>query len=543
MTVSALKFESAALRHQWINYVNEYPALPPILSTESASAQVLNTVTARFLRKGSTPNKNVAKFAPAQYRIARFDGKVRFMELPHPVPYFFLVQTLKKHWSKVSSLVSSQSSRIRPKDYPRDVRIVVFGDSYDTNGELSPFSLNNGLPLLDYSLARGTVVQLDISNFFPSVYTHAIDWAFSGSRSAVQGAGSEIDKAFQRVRTNRTDGLSIGPVTSNIAAEIMLNSLDHQLTNLSYPYLYSRAIDDLTILIPSSEDPDELSNLISKELSRFGLALNHAKTKISPLKTFHSQHISKSLVQVTDLIADFPSKRRLRQAFSSLYALADKKPTTSLVKYGWKQIRSTVDSSDKKVSRERLSYFIVLSWEMAAHYPHMVPSVVAESIFHGPNLVGKVPARFVIDFLKQQLPKGLTDITTWLLFYCHHRNIDPTPALKSIGFFEPDKASELRSTSIDAFVGCLLMTFQDEAINQQLVSIFNDPDYFCDSRTLDWSDFWPIRFSLFESGLLKNRDLGSEEQNVFGALKDEGFSLLRNPDTDFAALISQFRSL
>ena len=87
------------------------------------------------------------------------------------------------------------------------------------------------------------------------------------------------------------------------------------------------------------------------------------------------------------------------------------------------------------------------------------------------------------------------------------------------------------------------MTFQDEAINQQLVSIFNDPDYFCDSRTLDWSDFWPIRFSLFESGLLKNRDLGSEEQNVFGALKDEGFSLLRNPDTDFAALISQFRSL
>ena len=541
--VSAAKFESAALRYQWINYVNEYPALPPILSTETASDEVFKTVTARFSGANSAPNKSVVKFAPAQYRIARFDGKVRFMELPHPVPYFFLVQSLVKHWDKVGRLISSPNSRIRPKSYPRDNRIVVFGDSYNNNEELPSFSLNNGSPILEHSLVRGTVVQLDISNFFPSVYTHAIDWAVSGQRSTAHGAGSEIDKAFQGVRTKRTDGLSIGPVTSNIAAEMMLHKLDNRLADLTYPALYSRAIDDLTILIPSSEDPDALSNLVSKELSRVGLALNHAKTKIAPLKTWHSQHIAKNLVQVTDLIADYPSKKRLRQAFSSLYALADEQPSTSLVKYGWKQIRSIVNSNAKNNRRESLSYFLVLSWEMAAHYPHMVPSVVAESIFHEQNLDGRIPRQFVIDFLKQQLPKGLTDITTWLLFYCCHQKIDPAPALESIGFFEPNNASELRSTSIDAFVGSLLLTFQDERINQQLVRIFNDPNYFSDNRTLDWSDFWPIRYSLFETGDLPSKELENEERRAFTALKNDGFSLLRNPSTDFRALISQFRTL
>lgn len=538
--LSAWKFESAALRHQWLNFVNEYPALPPILSTESASTNVFKKTIASFTDKKGLPDKRVAKFAPSPYRISRFDGKVRFLELPHPVPYFFLVQSLSKNWDAVNPLINSESSRIRPQHFPRTERIVIFGHSYE-NEELPVFSLSNGSPELEFSLSRGTVVQLDISNFFPSVYTHALDWAVSGKRTTSSGPGSEIDKAFQCVRTRRTDGISIGPVTSHIAAEIMLYGLDKRIAGLGFPTFYTRAIDDLTILIPPNQDPDELSNLVSNELSRVGLALNHAKTKVTPLKSFHSQHISKSLSQITDLISQYPSKKKLRQAFSSLYVLADKNPGSSLVKYGWKQIRSIIDSEIKRNSRYNPSYFVTLSWEMAAHYPHMIPSVVAESLFHEQKLDGRVPEQFICDLLSQHLQRGVTDTITWLLFYCQQQSIDPTVALKSIDFFNLNKLSELRSTSIDAFVGCTLLSFDDPSINQQLVQIFSDPGYFTDNRTLKWSDQWPIRYSLYLRGLLTSADLKPQESQAFSVLKSEGFSILRDSSIDYRSLISDFR--
>lgn len=538
--LSAWKFESAALRHQWLNFVNEYPALPPILSTETASTDVFRKVIKNFSKTNGLPISSVAKFAPSPYRISRFDGKVRFLELPHPVPYFFLVQSLAKNWKSVEPLIGSESSRIRPQHFPQNKRIVVFGHSYE-NEELPVFSLSNSSPELEFSLSRGTVVQLDISNFFPSVYTHALDWAVSGKRATSKGPGSEIDQAFQSVRTKRTDGISIGPVTSNIAAEIMLYALDKKISGLDFPIIYTRAIDDLTILIPSNQDPDELSNLVSKELSRVGLALNHAKTKVTPLKYFHSQHISKSLSQIPELISQYPSRKKLRQAFSSLYVLADKNPGSSLVKYGWKQIRSVIDSEIKRNSRYNPSYFVTLSWEMAAHYPHMIPSVVAESLFYEFKLDGNIPRQFLFDLLSQNLQRGVTDTTTWLLFYCQQQSIDPTIALKSVDFFNSDKLSELRSTSIDAFVGCILLSFNDPNINQQLVQIFNDPDYFTDTRTTEWSDQWPIRYSLYLTGLLTNHDLNSEEKRAFAALKNGGFSILRNGSADYRSLISCFR--
>ena len=539
-SLSSSKFITAALRYQWLNHVNEYPALPPILNTETTSTSVLNAVVSRICKADSFPKKTVGRLAPAQYRVSRFDGKIRFMEMPHPVPYFFLIHNLDKHWRELLPLISSESSRIRPKNYPRDQRIVLFGHDYGSE-ELLPFTLDNNFPELEYSLSRGIVVQLDISNFFPSIYTHAIDWAVSGGRSHNRGPGSEIDKSFQRVRTNRTDGISIGPVTSNVAAEVILSDLDKELSKLEYPVLYSRAIDDLTILIPSNEDPDELSNLVSKELSKVGLALNHAKTKITPLKSFYSQHISKSLTQVTDLISGYPSKKKLRQAFSSLYVLADEKPANSLVKYGWKLIRSIVDSQVQEGEIYILRYFIILSWEMATHYPHMVPSVVAETIFRQPMLNGDVPEQFLLDFLMQELPKGITDISAWLLFYCYDRGIDPTPALVSIDFFNSSNLADLRSTSIDAFIGCVLLAFQDCEINERLVEIFTDPDYFSDDRTEKWSDYWPVRYMLYKHKAISEKQLNDTECKAFDFLNAEGFSLIRESNTDYKLLLDKFR--
>lgn len=108
-SLSAWKFENAALRHQWLNFVNEYPALPPLLSTETASTAAFSKVIDGFSKADGSPIPKVAKFAPSRYRISRFDGKVRFLELPHPVPYFFLVQSLSKNWDAVSPLLNSEA--------------------------------------------------------------------------------------------------------------------------------------------------------------------------------------------------------------------------------------------------------------------------------------------------------------------------------------------------------------------------------------------------------------------------------------------------
>ncbi len=136
---------------------------------------------------------------------------------------------------------------------------------------------------------RGATCTLvtDVSNFYPSIYTHAVDWAIRGKAAAkadrsARTLGGKIDGALRRSRDGQTIGISIGPDTSWLIAELVLSRVDEALLK-RFPHLIDRGfrwVDDVTLYTQSGSEAEQVLGSYQEELARFELSLNPSKTRI-----------------------------------------------------------------------------------------------------------------------------------------------------------------------------------------------------------------------------------------------------------------------
>jgi Leucine-rich repeat (LRR) protein len=137
---------------------------------------------------------------------------------------------------------------------------------------------------LDKQFGKKYQVHADISNFYPSIYTHAIAWAAGGKDTAKTNKKNdkwfnELDEATRRTQRNETMGIPIGPDSSALLAELVLSQVDAALKN----YDYVRSIDDYVCYCASSEVADAFLRDLSQALEVYRLKLNPNKTKIISL--------------------------------------------------------------------------------------------------------------------------------------------------------------------------------------------------------------------------------------------------------------------
>lgn len=131
------------------------------------------------------------------------------------------------------------------------------------------------------------VVKADISTCFPSIYTHALPWAFVGKDVAKKTCKDDtlwynkIDVACSSMKNGETHGLLIGPHASNLLSEIILTCVDKKLYNAGYRY--TRNIDDYECYVDSYEKAQTFLRDLEEALRGFDLPLNHKKTKIKQL--------------------------------------------------------------------------------------------------------------------------------------------------------------------------------------------------------------------------------------------------------------------
>ncbi len=107
------------------------------------------------------------------------------------------------------------------------------------------------------------LIKADIKNFYPSIYTHSLAWALHGKKFVRRPksihnfalVGDRLDKLFQNANDGCTNGLPIGPVVSDIAAEIIAASVDRELSRhlraLGIDCAAVRFKDDYRILVES----------------------------------------------------------------------------------------------------------------------------------------------------------------------------------------------------------------------------------------------------------------------------------------------------
>lgn len=236
---------------------------------------------------------------PGNYRnvnrkiIMNKDGKYawRQLQIIHPFIYVDLVNliTEEKNWNLVRKRFSefdntSNDSKIRCISIPKQSKSKLS----DIGNTILGWWKNSEQALIKYSLDFDYCLQTDVTDCYPSIYTHSISWALHGinvakSNRSLNLLGNKIDKSIQSMQNMQTNGIPQGSVLMDFIAEMILGYSDKLLSEeLSKEginnYQIVRYRDDYKIFSDSKEDVEKILKTLSIILYDLNLKLNSAKT-------------------------------------------------------------------------------------------------------------------------------------------------------------------------------------------------------------------------------------------------------------------------
>lgn len=212
--------------------------IPPCFSSKGITQIVLETM-GKILDESdeSKLKKAIGKCAHdyVRYEALRDSNIPRHLGIPHPQAYAAQALAIFKHWQTIAvhcNVPDPAFSRIY-------VRHIGGGKIFEMNykgDERFQFEEDE----LGWMSGAQFVVAADIATCFPSIYTHSIPWALHGKEAAKESdslidlAGNLLDRCTQATRDRQTNGLLIGPHTSNIISEIILTQIDADLQKKGY---------------------------------------------------------------------------------------------------------------------------------------------------------------------------------------------------------------------------------------------------------------------------------------------------------------------
>lgn len=221
-----------------------------------------------------------------EYRYLRNINQFRDYGIPNPFAYLALVKHICDHWEEIVALLKENTA-----GQPYRVSRIHIRKTRDSNALFSMSYSNwrvdcNPLPAL--LVGRRYLVHCDISKCFPSVYTHALDWAVVGREQAKSNhAGNiatwsnELDHLASCCTNGETHGLLIGPHASNLLVELILTDVDSELISRGYRFI--RNIDDYECYVDSIEEAEHFVVELESCLAKYHLTLNQKKTEIREL--------------------------------------------------------------------------------------------------------------------------------------------------------------------------------------------------------------------------------------------------------------------
>lgn len=242
--------------------------VPPSFSTEEF-AQKIGSI--------GLPSSVVQETYPTRFSIARVGGVRRMTEIPNPFSQEAITRLCSSNWRTLQRITAlSPISLSRPVRRSKYRWLSPVGDR-----AARPHDIVHRMP--------GGVVTLktDVSQFYSSIYTHAVDWAVRGKAIAKKrrsdgSLGAKLDKALRFSRGGQTVGLSIGPDTSWLIAEILMGRVDRKFCT-DDDWIEDHAFrfgDDLTLFARSRAHAETALANYADCLADFELSLNPSKVQV-----------------------------------------------------------------------------------------------------------------------------------------------------------------------------------------------------------------------------------------------------------------------
>lgn len=306
--------------------------LPPVFSTSQF---------ADFAR--SWVPTGVTKWTEATtYNLVRSGGLRRPLLIPNPDSFWAIAKECARSWCEISTICADSTFSASKPVLGRDE---------------SQRALTADLPnrkrwirRMELMSSSRFVVRTDVSQFYPSVYTHSIPWALVGKsvakanrRNGTPSSGDALDTAFRNAQLGQTIGIPIGPDSSFLISELLLCSIDLRIS-AKFPGLSGlRYFDDFEVFCKSRTEAEEILLAIEVLLGEFGLRINPTKTSIqeAPL------HLEADWINELERFRFRSGDRQLSNDIGTFFELAtslsQKFPQASVFSYAMQVARRQED--------------------------------------------------------------------------------------------------------------------------------------------------------------------------------------------------------
>lgn len=220
------------------------------------------------------PTSKLTRYSHARGGLLR-----RKLGIYNPLHYYLLAKEIIDNWSTISTKVSGTTIAATAPEHKVSGRAI--------EGK-HPQSARTMLALRN-RLGRRFVLETDISRFYSSIYTHSIPWALhtkaiaKANRSRGSLLGNNLDYLVRMGQDGQTIGIPIGPDTSLVLAELLMQRCDNELIAKVPKLKGHRFIDDYELTFHTRAEAEDAFHLLEKTLGNFELALNPKKTKVLEL--------------------------------------------------------------------------------------------------------------------------------------------------------------------------------------------------------------------------------------------------------------------
>jgi len=386
-----------------------------------------------FAKKGKLSKDCDGSHAYVEYQATRNTNIPRQLAIPHPKPYWELCYCVKSNWELINRHIGQPEKfnfchvrRIRDKKR-------IFEMSYTGSERWQQEEL-----LLDYALGCKYVVSADISTFFPSVYAHSIPWAVKGKVWAKQHRcnsfnkkknkgencktndkqpcpcekgdlwPNDLDTISRSIKDDETNGLLIGPHTSNIISEIILSRVDLALQEKGFLKVI-RHVDDYLFFAKDENEANDFLRTLVLELKEYELILNAKKTRIVPYQDFTDYDWVGRLKQFS-----FPEREEI--GFTSVSLYIDYARSLSMENNDFAPLNYAIKVIVKKnLSTRARRLYIKKITQIALSCPYLLPLLEEYVFFFADN--DYFLEKFLSHLFERSIQRGSMDSLAFVFHY------------------------------------------------------------------------------------------------------------------------------
>lgn len=453
--------------YEWLMTVGFFPenyVLPPCFLV-SKYPTFQNTV-ANY--KPKTFCTNPSRLIHTQFPKGNYTDRV--FGIIDPEIYCDIAFEFSKNWKKILEIIFDPKNTVSSYSFPIPL------DSHN-HGKIG--KLRSGRMIYEFiemaendisaeAFQYSYIVKADVKNFYPSIYTHSLSWAFHSKkfirppkrRRLPNYIGNRIDRLFQYANDTKTNGIAIGPAISDVVSEVLLARVDKCFSQSVKPdhILAVRFKDDYRILCDSEETCKKIIKKLQTALKEYDLDLNEEKISISKLpdglfrpwvSRYHSANPNPK---------EFYSYKKFKEVYLAVVAIDRELPGTGIVDRFLADIIKKDYTPNFEINRKVIPNILSLLMLLAKLRIKSFPKVlgVIESIIQTTKdpwyseHIGKYLGSYLDELSQSEIENRY--LIVWILYFMKSNNLDKQ--IKKVYPFKDVIVKTLQSNRSNVFNNC-----------------------------------------------------------------------------------------